>query len=320
MMDWEEDISVPLVSVICTVYNHKPYIKDTLNGFLMQKTAFPFEILLHDDASTDGTTEIIRKYAEEYPHIIIPLVQTENQYSEGGNWGHPKTINPHIRGKYVALCEGDDYWTDSRKLEKQISYMETHPECSMTFHAVNYEENNRVTRNDRSSDVEIDYSAEDIIKGGGGFCATSSLCCRTDCYLQYPRFRTMADIGDFPQQILMGLLGKVHYFPDIMGVYRYASSGSWTERIYTAEANAEYYRFIINQISWLTELNCYTNYQYDDLIKDQIDQISVDGIYIRGHELTNLQEVYQSASWRLGNFMIQPFHMLKVLKEKILKG
>lgn len=314
---WKNQSETPLVSVICTTYNHIRYFDKTIEGFLKQITDFPFEIIIHDDASTDGTTNLLKEYANLYPNIIVPVIQTENQYSKGHNWGHPKTINPHIRGKYVALCEGDDYWTDSGKLQKQVSYMEENPDCTMCYHAVDYEENGHIVRNDRSSNIETDYTVEDIIRGGGAFCATSSLCCRTDAYLQYPRFRTMADIGDFPQQILMGLLGRVHYFPEIMGVYRYASSGSWTERIYTPEANPEFFRFVINQINWLSELNGYTNYQYDDLIRDQIDKIAVYGIYIREQEMTKLQAVYQSASWRVGNLLIQPLHALKVGLEKI---
>ena len=160
MEHWTETDQTPKVSVICTVYNHEKYIRDTLNGFLIQQTAFPFEVLVHDDASTDNTTTIIREYAHKYPNIIIPIIQTENQYSKGNNWGHPKTINPHIRGKYVALCEGDDYWTDSNKLQKQISYMEANPDCSMTFHTVNYEVNGKVSGNDRHGNAERDFTID----------------------------------------------------------------------------------------------------------------------------------------------------------------
>ena len=320
MAAWDPADRIPLVSVICTAYNHETYIRTTLDGFLMQQTDFPFEIIIHDDASTDGTTGIIREYAALYPQIIVPIIQTENQYSKGGNWGHPKTVNPHIRGKYVALCEGDDYWTDSGKLQKQIGYMEKHPDCSMTFHPVNYEENGKVTGTDQHGQDERDFTAEDLIKGGGAFCATSSLCCRTDAYTQYPRFRTMAEIGDYPQQILMGLLGRVHYFPEIMGVYRFKASGSWTKNAYKPEGSLAMYKLAVNQTRWMTEFDCYTDHRYEDLVSEQIDAVVRDGIWQKDMEITKLEAVYRSASWRLGNFLIQPFHAVKMLLKKLKQG
>ena len=110
---------MPLLSICCVTYNHKKYIRQCLDSFLMQKTNFKFEIIIHDDASTDGTADIIKEYYEKYPDIIKPIFQTENQFSQGKSIS--KTfIYPRIKGKYVALCEGDDYWTDPYKLQKQV--------------------------------------------------------------------------------------------------------------------------------------------------------------------------------------------------------
>ena len=123
----------PLVSICCLAYNHKSYIRQCLDGFIIQKTTFPIEILIHDDASTDGTTEIIREYESNYPEIIKPIYQSENQYSKGVkisatfNWSR-------VKGKYIALCEGDDYWTDPFKLQKQVDILENHPEFNVCFH------------------------------------------------------------------------------------------------------------------------------------------------------------------------------------------
>ena len=124
----------PLLTVCCVAYNHAPYIRQALDSVLMQKTDFPFEILIHDDCSTDGTTEIIREYEEKYPDIIKLIYETENQYSKGIKIIRD-CMGPSIQGKYVALLECDDYWTDPKKLQVQISYMEQHPDCSGTFHA-----------------------------------------------------------------------------------------------------------------------------------------------------------------------------------------
>ena len=114
----------PLVSIICTTYNHGPFIRQCLDGFMMQKTNFTFEVLIHDDASTDNTAEIIREYEDKYPDIIKPIYQTENQYQKGIKIGITY-LYPRAKGKYIAECEGDDYWTDPLKLQKQVKILET---------------------------------------------------------------------------------------------------------------------------------------------------------------------------------------------------
>ena len=122
----------PLVSICCTAYNHEKYLAQTLESFLSQRCDFAYEILIHDDVSTDRTAEIIREYAARYPHIIRPMFQTQNQYSRGVPIN--ETFNfPRARGKYIALCEGDDYWCDPDKLQRQIAHMESDPGCTFCF-------------------------------------------------------------------------------------------------------------------------------------------------------------------------------------------
>ena len=125
-----QDSTIPLVTIRCITYNHEPYIRQCLEGFVMQKTNFPFEAIVHDDASTDGTAAIIREYAEKYPDIIKPIYETENQYSKHDG-SLQRIMNAHIRGKYVALCEGDDYWVDPLKLQKQVDLLEGNPSVSL---------------------------------------------------------------------------------------------------------------------------------------------------------------------------------------------
>ena len=117
MQNWNGEI--PLVSISCITYNHEPYIVQALNGFLMQKTSFPFEVLIHDDASTDRTADIIREYEKKFPKIIKPIYQKENQYSKGNRAILASFVYPRAKGKYIALCEGDDYWIDENKLQQQ---------------------------------------------------------------------------------------------------------------------------------------------------------------------------------------------------------
>ncbi len=120
----------PLVSIACITYNHAQFIQETLEGFLMQKTNFEFEILIHDDASTDGTTEIIKEFEKEYPDLIKPLYEKENQWVKGRR-GSAVFNFPRAQGKYIAICEGDDYWIDPYKLQKQVDFLETNSDFSV---------------------------------------------------------------------------------------------------------------------------------------------------------------------------------------------
>ena len=122
----------PLVSVVCLVYNHEPYLRQCLDGFVSQKTSFPFEILIHDDASRDGSADIIREYEAKYPDLFRPIYQKENQYSKGTNiWA--SILFPMAKGKYIALCEGDDFWVDPEKLQKEVTILENDPSLAGVF-------------------------------------------------------------------------------------------------------------------------------------------------------------------------------------------
>ena len=129
------DQSPIVVSIVSLAYNHAKYIRQCLDGFIMQKTHFAFEVLIHDDASTDGTADIIREYELKYPNIIKPIYQTENQYQKGVAIG-ATYLYPRVQGKYIAECEGDDYWTDPFKLQKQVDFMEQHPDYGLCYSKV----------------------------------------------------------------------------------------------------------------------------------------------------------------------------------------
>jgi glycosyltransferase involved in cell wall biosynthesis len=128
--------TTPLVSISCITYNQGKYLRQCLDGFLSQERDFDIEILLHDDASTDETPQIIQEYTTRYPDIIFPVIQKENQYSKGVRGMMPRFNFPRARGKYIALCEGDDWWLDTRKLQKQVDALESNPEYVLCFHPV----------------------------------------------------------------------------------------------------------------------------------------------------------------------------------------
>lgn len=151
----------PLVSVCCLVYNHAPFLRECFEGFVMQKTNFSIEILVHDDASTDGSQEIIKEYTAKYPTLFKPIYQKENQYSKGGGIMQ-KYLYPRAKGKYIALCEGDDYWTDPYKLQKQVDFLETHLDYSLCCHRYRIYNQNTDTWED-------DYVAEKFKEFPDGF-------------------------------------------------------------------------------------------------------------------------------------------------------
>ena len=226
------------VSVICTVYNHEKYLRQCLDGFVMQKTTFPFEVIVHDDASTDHSADIIREYEEKYPQIIKPIYQKENQYSKRVSIGR-EFLLPKVRGKYVASCEGDDFWTDAYKLQKQYDVMEAHPECHFCVHKVQCvdEAGDLVTRCYPSIEVRNGLLATEEFMGiiGQQYAfQTSSYFRRMEDYRNYlqnpPEFVKVADVGDVPTMLYLGSLGYVYYIHEPMSCYRMNSIGSWTLR------------------------------------------------------------------------------------------
>lgn len=132
ILNWKGNFDQPVVSILCDAYNHEKFIVETLEGFLSQKTTFPFEIIIHDDASTDNTPVILKEFAEKYPLIIKLVLQKGNQYSQKINFWSDITF-PMAQGKYIALCEGDDYWIDEQKLQKQVDFLENNTEYVITW-------------------------------------------------------------------------------------------------------------------------------------------------------------------------------------------
>lgn len=223
--------STVAVSIICNAYNHGPYIRDALEGFVKQRTNFEYEVLIHDDASTDNTADVIREYEKKYPYIIKPIYQTENQYSKGVNITQVYHL-PRMNGKYVALCEGDDYWTDPLKLQKQYNAMENHTDVDICAHAVT---KIRATNEKKvgfvaPSKVEVIFTTGEVIAGGGGFVATNSLFYRRKLLENQPEFRRRCPL-DYSLQIQGAMRGGMLYLPDNMAVYRVLVPGSWTSRL-----------------------------------------------------------------------------------------
>lgn len=240
----------PVVSISCITYNHAPYVRDALDSFLSQRDV-PFEVLIHDDHSTDGTEEIIREYAAKFPGIIKPLYERENQYSQGVTNISGVFNFPRAEGRYIAMCEGDDFWTDPYKLKKQSEYMDYHPECSMCCHSA---ENLDMSGAYKSTSIIRPYDSSRVLKpreviSHNTVIPTASLLFLTDAAKRLPEWYYDCPVGDAPLHLFMLLCGEVYYDDSPMSVYRTGRPGSWTvsmdEKSGTTEKWEKYYEDMV---------------------------------------------------------------------------
>ncbi|WP_289574031.1 glycosyltransferase family 2 protein [Phocaeicola salanitronis] len=217
-----------LVSICCMTYNHAAFVRQCLDGFMMQKCSFNFEVLIHDDASTDGTQDIIREYEMKYPDIIKPIYQKENQYSKGIDPGL-KYNAPRAKGKYIALCEGDDYWTDPYKLQKQVDFLESHPDYVMCSHRFNqYIQDKNLLEEEKDLTFQgADYDLKNLI-GGKWLTQTLTVMYRRDA-LDLQRYESYGMSLDMILFYELLRNGKGYCFSDVMGVYRLHKGGVWSE-------------------------------------------------------------------------------------------
>lgn len=209
-----------LVTIRCLVFNEAPFLRQCLNGFVMQKTTFPFEAIVHDDASTDGSADIIREYAEKYPEIIKPIYEIENQYSKGdGSLG--RIMDEHTRGKYITWCEGDDYWIDPNKLQKQVDFLETHPKYGMCYSsAKGWDEDKKLFLNNKKGKKT---TLRKIMYGNNSI-PTCTVCMRAEIHKRF-REEILSEahnwqMGDLPLWIFCMINSKIKYFRNTTAVYR----------------------------------------------------------------------------------------------------
>lgn len=280
-----------MVSIVCNTFNQEKYIRSAMNGFLMQQTRFPIEILVHDDASTDGTAAIVEEYAKKNPNIVKPILQTENQYSKQVAISEKFQFS-RARGKYIAFCEGDDYWTDPLKLQKQVDAMEQHPELDICSHQMATERDGKKTGVVPLEKKSRIFSVDEVIAGGGGFVSTASLMFRRDLFLHPYNFQQMMSL-DYIWQMAGALRGGMLYLSDCMGVYRQMSKGSWTA---TAEKYPHAQIETWKKISMVLEvLNKETEYQYSKVINQQTAMMQLNP-WIR---LGDLKKVFSAEGYKL---------------------
>lgn len=258
-----------LVSIICDVYNHEPYLRDCLEGFINQKANFTYEILIHDDASTDNSVNIIKEYVNKYPHLFKPIFQTENQYSKGMSIWYDIQI-PRAKGKYIAICEGDDYWIDPYKLQKQVDILEndeTLMACATNTITVSNtgEVLSEYTENIVKDNKEGRYNLRDFMHTTHQYPTASVLYRRKeeDKIKEYCRITRNPYFGDWNLWIALHIIGDFYYIDDVTTAYRInptsvTHSNVDKRRLGLAKANFE---IIKNVQSILPE-------EYDDIRKE----------------------------------------------------
>lgn len=210
------------VSILCTAYNHEKYIGKCLEGFVNQETNFEYEVLVNDDKSSDRTAEIIIEYQKRYPTIIKPFLQKENQFSKNVRI-NDDILYPQAKGKYIALCEGDDYWIDCNKLQKQYDYMEDHLECAMVLHnSIKHDVNGQKSDSLFNSWKTIHIMDEEEIFFGW-WVHTSSYFFRRNCAL-IPDCARGFWSGDYARLVWASYFGTIAVLPNVMSVYNYGIS------------------------------------------------------------------------------------------------
>jgi len=288
-----------MVSVLCATYNQAGYIRQALDSFLMQRTNFDFEILVHDDASTDGTAEIVQDYERKHPDIVKPLYQTVNQYSKGVK------ITPlnaaRAKGRYVALCEGDDYWTESCKLQEQVEFMNAHPGYALCVHSsFKVSPTGEPVGLVRPAMEDKDFTIGEIVVENPGFFLTSSLLFPTRFVQILPEYYFACPVGDWPLILFLSSQGKVHYMDQVMSAYRMNAINSWSRRHSTDQSM----QMNVNRGMKLMmlEFDQATGFEYSQSVRSVIEQydfrIAVLEGRFRDAKRTAYARFYNELAWR----------------------
>jgi glycosyltransferase involved in cell wall biosynthesis len=277
--NWADDIQ-PVVSVFNWSYNHVNFIRQSIESILEQKTTFPIEIIIHDDASNDGTIEIIKEYESKYPQLFRNIIQKENQWSQGKSVMDPLFKLP--RGKYIALTHGDDYWTDPYKLQRQVEFLEGSEKYVLIFHPVNLHYQNGVIETDHITYVPEQFESFESLAKYGNYIHTSSVLFR-NVINEMPSTLSEIPFGDYVLYLLLaqyGLISKLNY---TMSVYRKNigvwSSLSFEDQLFKLHHGfvklASYYRSIDNSSAYHIFLNRIKNYIIENIKTLSVAEIQV---------------------------------------------
>lgn len=256
------------VSVICITYNQEEYIGAAIESVLSQKINFPYEIVIHDDVSSDKTQEIIQSYIYKYPSVVHGVFEKKNQYSQGIDF-FSSLVTDVAKGKYIALCEGDDFWIDNTKLQRQWEALETHPECDMcACRGVTVtEDGKREISEIRPAKDDCILSADQVIKGGGQYLVTAGLFFRRNMFAKKMNFEEVISL-DYAHQIKGALRGGIYYIDRKMAVYRRYTKSSWTNQVLKNEDRLKVQWE--QEIALLKQLDIDTEGKYHEVIQERL--------------------------------------------------
>lgn len=268
-----------MVSICCTTYNQEDYIRDAIESFIMQKADFKYEIIINDDASSDHTAEIVKEYEKKYPNLIKALYQKENQFSQGVDVWYYYNFLP-ARGKYIAICEGDDFWSDPFKLQKQVDILEKYSECSLCFHSVRrIEAASKKELNTIPKQLKEGFIRQErIIQLHANDVPTPSLMFPRKHIKALPQFYFECKVKDFPLQLYLGNLGPAYYLEDTMANYRVSSKGSFSENLRQTIEKDDKTKFMLYQnniIKMLEQFDKNSNYEYHESVKKIINDCKI---------------------------------------------
>lgn len=302
-MKQEEPI---LVAIQCFVYNHEPYLRECLDGFVMQKTNFRFVVVVHDDCSTDGSAAIIREYEEKCPDIIKPIYETENQYSkhDGSLTRIMDEAVAATGAKYMAICEGDDYWTNPLKLQKQLDFLESHPDFSICFHKVKCLMNatgelvdEYIVKDMPGESTVVDLAKENYIH-------TPSVMYRYNPVVN-EKIKSLGFCmpGDYVVWMLHADKGKIWKMEEPMAVYR-VGSGVWS--------TSQSFRSELSVLITISKIQAaLTNQEAKKAIGECVAKMADSIIEYREKTDARLEQIQKSKAYRLGKTLLKPFSLLK---------
>ena len=301
------------VSVVCTAYNHEAYLRDTLESFVTQRTDFPFEVLVSDDVSTDGTVAIIREYAERYPDIVRPFYLKENLYSQNISL-YDTVLYPHARGEYIAICEGDDCWTDPEKLQLQVDFLDAHPDYSACVHNStglvigSGEEPKPLFPQTGDRDIPFEL----VLQGMSHAFHTSSILARREFLLNPPDFRNVAlsySFTDYAVGLWLTMQGRVRFLDRCMSLYRIGSNrSSWSSNV--GRHYDKLIRFVTGEREMLRALRPHVSEERQAQVDRVILEREFELLYLRGKTEELVKPPYDAI------FRAKPFSFRAVTRLK----
>lgn len=304
------------VSILCTAFNHEPYIAQTLESFVQQKTVFPFEVLVTDDASTDRTCEICAEYAAKYPEIIRHFHQEKNLFSQGIDI-FPYLLFKEARGEYYAWCEGDDYWTDLSKLQQQVDFLDRNPDYSGCVHNSWYHFCDG-SREDElvipQKDGDYDIGFETVIRGLHESFHTSSILVRASVINPPPDYYDTAfsyGFTDYAIGLEMALQGKIRFIDKPMSVYRRSSNEeAWSTGYH--QNYGKLIHFVRGEIAMMKDLIPHLNEEQTALTEQELLKREYELLYLTGNVKEMVKMPYL-ALFRKESLSFRLKTMLKIL-------